>query len=73
MALLDIGLPDMSGYEMARRMRQAPWGKDILLIAATGWGQESDKHLARQAGFDGHLTKPIGLEQLEALLLQIGR
>ena len=72
-ALLDIGLPDMSGYEMARRMRQAPWGKDILLIAATGWGQESDKHLARQAGFDGHLTKPIGLEQLEALLLQIGR
>jgi PAS domain S-box-containing protein len=72
-ALLDIGLPDVSGYEMARRLRQLSWGKNIVLIAATGWGQESDKQLAREAGFDDHLTKPIGFEQLEALLLQIER
>ncbi len=67
-ALFDIGLPDMNGYELARRVRLLPGGADLLLIAATGWGQESDKQLAFAAGFDHHLTKPIDFDKLRALL-----
>jgi PAS domain S-box-containing protein len=67
-ALLDIGLPDMNGYELARRVRQRPGGAGLLLIAATGWGQEADKQLAFDAGFDHHLTKPIDFDKLRALL-----
>ena len=67
-ALLDIGLPDMNGYELARRARLLPGGADLLLLAATGWGQESDKQLAFAAGFDHHLTKPIDFDKLRALL-----
>jgi signal transduction histidine kinase len=67
-ALFDIGLPDMNGYELARRVRKLPGGGDVLLIAATGWGQESDKQLAFDAGFDHHLTKPIDFDKLRALL-----
>jgi CheY-like chemotaxis protein len=66
--LLDIGMPRVNGYEAARRIRQAPWGQGITLIAATGWGQQADKALARQAGFDHHLTKPIEPERLRALV-----
>src|SRR5690606_35644624 len=58
-ALLDIGMPDIDGYEVAERLRAAAWGRDICLIAVTGWGQEDDKRRAREAGFDHHLTKPI--------------
>jgi CheY-like chemotaxis protein len=47
-----------------------PWGRDVLLIAATGWGQESDKQLAEDAGFDRHLTKPVDFDKLQALLPQ---
>jgi PAS domain S-box-containing protein len=67
-ALFDIGLPDMNGYELARRVRQRPGGADLLLIAATGWGQEADKQLAFAAGFDHHLTKPIDFDKLRTLL-----
>ena len=67
-ALFDIGLPDMNGYELARRVRRLPGGADMLLIAATGWGQEADKQLAFDAGFDHHLTKPIDFDKLRALL-----
>ena len=67
-ALFDIGLPDMNGYELARRVRLLLGGADLLLIAATGWGQESDKQLAFAAGFDHHLTKPIDFDKLRALL-----
>ena len=67
-ALFDIGLPDMNGYELARRVRLLPGGGDLLLVAATGWGQESDKQLAFAAGFDHHLTKPIDFDKLRALL-----
>jgi signal transduction histidine kinase len=67
-ALFDIGLPDMNGYELARRVRKLPGGADVLLIAATGWGQEADKQLAFDAGFDHHLTKPIDFDKLRALL-----
>lgn len=66
--LLDIGLPDLNGYQVARRLRETSWGKDIFLIAVTGWGQEKDKHLAQQAGFDKHMTKPVDFRELDALL-----
>ncbi|WP_306395723.1 hybrid sensor histidine kinase/response regulator [Telluria beijingensis] len=67
-ALLDIGLPDYNGYELARRLRALPAGLDTTLIAATGWGQDKDRTLALDAGFDHHLTKPIDVEQLRLLL-----
>jgi PAS domain S-box-containing protein len=69
-ALLDIGMPDLNGYEVAKQLRGAGWAKSTLLIALTGWGQEDDKRRAREAGFDHHLTKPIELSQLEALLAE---
>jgi two-component system, chemotaxis family, CheB/CheR fusion protein len=72
-ALLDIGLPDISGYEVARALRQAPWATDLLLVAVTGWGQDQDKQRALEAGFDHHLTKPIEPDELERLLQAIGR
>ena len=70
--LLDIGLPDQSGYEVAQQLRRHPGGAEIYLIAATGWGQEADKALARDAGFDAHLTKPVDFEKLQALLTEAG-
>jgi PAS domain S-box-containing protein len=66
--LLDIGLPDLDGYELATRVRAAPWGCSIILIAVTGWGQEADRRRAFEAGFDHHLTKPIAAETVESLL-----
>lgn len=62
--LLDIGLPGMSGHEVARRLRKQPWGEDLQLIAVTGWGQDSDRAKSLEAGFDEHLTKPIDPETL---------
>jgi signal transduction histidine kinase/CheY-like chemotaxis protein len=66
--LLDIGMPHLNGYEVARAIRAAPWGAGMCLIAATGWGQEKDKKLAEEAGFDVHLTKPIDFRQLRELV-----
>jgi two-component system CheB/CheR fusion protein len=66
--VLDIGLPDLDGYEVARLMRGAEWGKGTVLVAATGWGREDDKQRAFAAGFNHHLTKPIAGEELLALL-----
>ncbi|HEV3006080.1 MAG TPA: PAS domain-containing protein, partial [Pirellulales bacterium] len=66
--LLDIGMPKMNGYEAARHIREQAWGKDMLLVALTGWGQEEDKRRAAEAGFDHHLTKPVDLEALQKLL-----
>jgi len=66
--LLDIGLPDIDGYEVARRIRQEPWGRDARLVAMTGWGQEKDKRQALEAGFDAHLTKPVDAEELVRVL-----
>jgi two-component system, chemotaxis family, CheB/CheR fusion protein len=65
-AILDIGMPDLSGLEVARQIRQNEWGKPMVLIAATGWGQESDERAAIEAGFDAHMTKPVDLRKLSA-------
>jgi CheY-like chemotaxis protein len=69
--LLDIGLPDMNGYELARRVRQLPGGPAMTLIATTGWGQQKDRERAFEAGFDHHLTKPVDFEMLRSLLLGV--
>ncbi len=66
--LLDIGMPKMNGYEVARHIRQQPWGKSMVLIAMTGWGQEKDKRRSLEAGFDHHQTKPVHPTTLEKLL-----
>ncbi len=66
--LLDIGMPKLSGYDAARRIRQQPWGTGPLVVAITGWGQEEDKRQARAAGFDHHLTKPVDPAALAGLL-----
>jgi DNA-binding response OmpR family regulator len=66
-AILDIGLPDLTGYELAERLRHEAWGERITLIAVTGWGQDSDKRRALGAGFDHHLTKPVDPDRLERL------
>jgi CheY-like chemotaxis protein len=67
-ALLDIGMPDMSGYDVAQSIRHEAWGRDIILIAVTGWGQHSDKQQALAAGFNQHLTKPVDPTKLGALI-----
>ncbi len=67
--LLDIGLPVLNGYDVARQIRQRPWGRDIQIIALTGWGQESDRQRSKESGFDHHLVKPIDPDALRGLLL----
>ena len=69
--LLDIGMPGMNGYEVCREIRKQPWGGDILLIAQTGWGQDQDRQRTKDAGFDGHLTKPIDHDRLEEILTSL--
>jgi CheY-like chemotaxis protein len=66
--LLDIGLPDLDGYEVARRIRAEPWGGAMTLIAVTGWGQDEDKARSAAAGFDRHVVKPLAPEALLKLL-----
>lgn len=69
--LLDIGLPEMTGYEVAHRIRQQPWGQGMVLIALTGWGQEADRQRSTQAGFDHHLVKPVAPAALLHLLTSL--
>lgn len=67
-AFLDIAMPKMDGYEIARRLRARPEFSSCVLVALTGFGQESDRQLAREAGFDHHLVKPIDVEKVRKLL-----
>lgn len=67
-ALLDLGMPKLDGYEAARSIRQESWGQKMMLVALTGWGQQEDKQRSREAGFDAHLVKPIDFEVLEELI-----
>jgi PAS domain S-box-containing protein len=67
-ALIDVGMPGMSGHEVARRARLEAWGKNAVLIAVTGWGQDSDKQAAKAAGFNEHLTKPVDPAAIEHVL-----
>jgi CheY-like chemotaxis protein len=68
LVLLDIGLPKLNGYDVARRIRQQPYGRDIILVALTGWGQDEDRRRSHEAGFNFHIVKPVQLAALEKLL-----
>jgi len=67
-ALLDIGMPQLNGYDIAGRIRSQSWGRNVLLIAVTGWSSAEHRQRAAEAGFDHYLTKPVDLETLSALL-----
>jgi signal transduction histidine kinase/ActR/RegA family two-component response regulator len=69
--LLDLGMPGMDGYEVARRLRQQPHGRELTLIALSGWGQEQDQRRTREAGFDHHFVKPADLPRLQSLLVSL--
>jgi CheY-like chemotaxis protein len=69
-ALVDIIMPGMDGYEVARKIRAQPWGRRIMLVALSGLGQDSDETSFRDAGFDSHLLKPVEMDQLARLLAQ---
>ncbi len=70
-ALLDLGMPKLDGYDAARHIRQQTSGKDVLLVAVTGWGQDEDRRRTKEAGFNLHLVKPIDLAALEKLLVDL--
>jgi CheY-like chemotaxis protein len=70
--LLDIGMPRLNGYDAARLIREQPWGKPMILVALTGWGQEEDKRRSREAGFDAHMTKPVDPQSLVKFLGFVG-
>jgi PAS domain S-box-containing protein len=71
-AFLDIGLPDLNGYELAKHIRGSGWGRRALLVAITGWGQSEDRRRAYEAGFDHHLAKPVAAEAIESVLRMLG-
>lgn len=70
-ALVDIGLPELNGYDVARHLRRESWGKQMVLVAVTGWGQDDDKRQAEEAGFDGHMVKPVDPAFLFQLLADL--
>jgi signal transduction histidine kinase len=69
--LLDLGLPRLSGYDACRAIREQSWGKQIVIVALTGWGQEEDRRRSKEAGFDGHLVKPVDYAALTNLLAEL--
>ena len=69
--LLDLGMPRLNGYETARRIRQQAWGRGVLLIALSGWGQDEDRRRSEEAGFDAHLVKPVDLPELKRILSRL--
>ena len=69
--ILDISMPGMDGYQACRFIRERPWGRPILLVALSGYGQEDDKRRSTEAGFDAHLVKPVYLAALKGLLASV--
>jgi len=69
--LLDIGLPKLNGYDACRRIREQPWGKGMVIVALTGWGEEEDKRRSNEAGFNQHMVKPVDPAILEKLLVAL--
>jgi len=69
--LLDIGLPKLNGYETAESIRRKPWGKDVVIIATTGWGQVEAKERSKKAGFNYHMVKPVDLNALRSILASL--
>ena len=71
--LMDLGLPRLDGFEACRRIREQPWGKQMLVIAITGWGQDVDRRKSQEAGFDHHLVKPVDARAIAALMSRRAR
>jgi CheY-like chemotaxis protein/two-component sensor histidine kinase len=69
--LMDVGMPRLNGYEATRQIRAQDWGAEVAIIALTGWGQEGDRKLSKEAGCDGHLVKPVSLPDLERMLAEV--
>jgi CheY-like chemotaxis protein len=69
--LLDIGMPKLNGYDACRRIRSEPWGQGMILIAQTGWGQEDDRRRTEEAGFDGHVVKPVDPDDLMKMVARL--
>jgi PAS domain S-box-containing protein len=69
--LMDLAMPRLDGYQAANRIRQQPWGKSMILIALTGWGQQQDRRRTQEAGFDAHLTKPVNYGAIVSLLTRL--
>jgi len=69
--LMDMGMPRMNGYDATRRIREQPWGREMIIIALTGWGQEDDKVRSYEAGCDTHIIKPIDVTKLEEVLAEL--
>jgi CheY-like chemotaxis protein len=67
-AILDVGMPKLDGYEVGQRIRAEPWGNKVMLVALTGWGQPDDRRRSAEAGFDQHLVKPASIDAIERLL-----
>ena len=70
--LLDLGLPKLDGYEVCRRIRKQAWGKEMVIVALTGWGHDEARAMTRQSGFDMHLVKPLDPETLFVVLASLG-
>jgi CheY-like chemotaxis protein len=68
LVLMDVGMPGLSGYDVARRVSGASWRSRLTLVAMTGWGRDEDRQRALESGFDMHVVKPLDLEHLRALL-----
>ncbi len=71
LTILDIGLPDMDGHDLCRRMRTQAWSQGKMIVALSAWGSSSDKALAAASGFDQHFTKPMAISVLDALVASI--
>ena len=70
-ALLDIGMPHIDGFELARRIRAQPWGARLPLVALSGWGQSEDFRRTRECGFDCHLVKPVSFEEVAGVIARL--
>ena len=70
LVLLDLGMPGLNGFEACARIKASPWGRDMVVVALTGWGQEKDRLQSREAGFDGHLVKPVSAEAIRTLMAE---
>lgn len=68
MILMDIGMPELNGYEACRKIREMPWGRQLMIVAHSGWRQESDKQKTEDAGFDCHMVKSVNPAAIERLL-----
>jgi len=69
--ILDIGLPKLNGYEVCRSIREQPWGQPITMVAVTGWAREEDRQKSQEAGFNGHLIKPVDHRVLTKLVADL--